>query len=239
MATPGTSDQIVRARERFALRDYHGTVLLLQEAVLGGRAFADVWNLLGLSLALIERRAEALEAFDHALQLNPRYVEAHLNRAVLLNGMGRETEAREAFAAAERLGQPDESGFPAMVANRLANTHAELAREYRDAGALDEAIAQFERALKLRPAFADVRLGMARALLERGRHADAARELDVVLAASPDLLDAMLLRGLSGYLLGDLDGADAVWRRAAERHPEEPRVEIYRAMLQRRRRAGP
>jgi hypothetical protein len=45
----------------------------------------------------------------------------------------------------------------------------------------------------------------------------------------------MLLRGLSAYLQGDLDGADDVWRRAAERHPEEPRVEIYRAMLTRRR----
>ena len=236
--TPGTTDPVGRARERFALHDYHGAVLLLQEAVLGGYAYADAFNLLGLSLALIGRQADALGAFDRALQLNPRYVEAHLNRAVLLNGMGREDEAREGFATAERLGRPDESGFPAMVANRLANAHADLAREYRGAGALDEAIAQYGRALDLRPGFADVRLALARALLERGRHAEAASHLDVVLGATPDLLDAMLLRGLSAYLQGDLDGAGAVWSRAAARHPEEPRVEIYRAMLDRRRRAG-
>ena len=235
MTLAPNADPVGRARERYALRDYHGAVLLLQEAVIGGYAYADAFNLLGLSLALIGRQDDALAAFDRALVLNPRYVEAHLNRAVLLNGMGREDEARDGFATAERLGRPDESGFPAMVANRLANAHAELAREYRDAGALDEAIAQLRRALELRPGFADVRLALSRALIERGLHAEAAGQLDIVLAAIPDMLDAVLLRGLSAYLQGDLDGADAVWTRAAGRYPEEPRLEIYRAMLRRRR----
>ena len=238
MTLAPTADPVGRARERYALRDYHGAVLLLQEAVIGGYAYADAFNLLGLALALIGRQDDALVAFDRALALNPRYVEAHLNRAVLLNGMGREDEARVGFATAERLGRPDESGFPAMVANRLANAHAELAREYRDAGSLDEAILQLERALELRPGFADVRLALARALLERGHHADAGSQLDVVLAAIPDMLDAVLLRGLAAYLQGDLDGADAVWTRAVARYPDEPRLEIYRAMLARRRRAS-
>ncbi|HVE77898.1 MAG TPA: tetratricopeptide repeat protein [Gemmatimonadaceae bacterium] len=226
---------MARARERFAVRDYHGAVLLLREAAVEGLAYADAYNLLGLSLALIGRQPEALSALDRALELNPRYIEAHLNRAVLLNDMGRSEEARTSFERAEHLGRPDESGFPAMVANRLANAHASLAGEYRAAGALDEAIAQYERALSLRPAFADIRLALARALIERGRVPDAGVALDGVLAARPDWLDAMLLRGLAAYLAGDLDGADAVWARAADRHPEEPRVEIYRAMLARRR----
>ena len=230
-------DVVARARERFAVRDYHGAVLLLREAVVEGMAYADAFNLLGLSLALVGRQAEALEAFDQALELNARYVEAHLNRAVLLTDLGRVEEARLAFGEAERLGGPDESGFPAMVANRLANAHAALAQEYRAAGALDEAITQYERALTLRPGFADIRLALARALLERGRTADAAAALDDVLRIRPDWLDAMLLRGLSAYLLGDLDAADAVWTRASERHPEEPRVEISRSMLARRRSA--
>jgi len=231
-------DLIARARERYAVRDYHGAVLLLQEALAEGFGYADAHNLLGLSMALVGRQADALGAFDRALELNPRYIEAHLNRAVLLNDLGRTEEAREAFERAERLGRPDESGFPAVVANRLANAHAGLADEYRAAGALDEAIAQYEEALRLRPGFADIRLAYARALLERGRHADAAGALDRVLGVRPDWLDAMLLRGLSAYLQGDFETADDVWRRASERHPEEPRIEIYRSMLARRRRTG-
>jgi tetratricopeptide (TPR) repeat protein len=232
------ADLIARARDRYGVRDYHGAVLLLREAVVEGVAYADAHNLLGLCLALIGRPDEALASFDAALALNPRYVEAHLNRAVLLNDSGRSDEAREAFEMAEQLGKPDETGFPVMVANRLANAHATMAAEYRAAGALDEAISQYERALELRPGYADVRLAMSRALTERGRHAEASRELDEVLRARPEWLDAMLLRGLTAYLQGDLGTADAVWSAAAARHPEEPRVEIYRSMLARRRSGG-
>lgn len=231
-------DLIARARDRFSVRDYHGAVLLLREAVVEGVAYADAHNLLGLCLALVGRADEALASFDAALALNSRYVEAHLNRAVLLNDNGRIDEARVAFETASHLGKPDETGFPVMVANRLANAHAGMAMEYRAAGALDEAIAQYERALELRPGYADIRLAMARALTERGRHGEASRELDEVLRARPEWLDAMLLRGLTAYLQGDLGTADAVWTAAAHRHPEEPRVEIYRSMLARRRTGG-
>ena len=120
-------DLVARARERFAVRDYHGAVLLLREAVVEGMAYADAQNMLGLSLALVGRQDEAITAFDAALALNARYVEAHLNRAVLLNDMGRLAEARVAFETAEHLGKPDETGFPVMVANRLANAPSSAA----------------------------------------------------------------------------------------------------------------
>lgn len=228
-------DLVARARERFGVRDYHGTVLLLQEAIVEGKGYADAHNLLGLSLALIGREDDALAAFDRAIGLNPRYIEAHLNRAVLLSDLGRAEEARHAYSTAERLDAPDETGFPAMVANRLANAHCTLGDEYRAAGALDEAIAQYERALELRPGFADIRLALARALVERGKPREAGAALEDVLQRRPDWLDALLLRGLAAYLDGDLARADAVWRSAAERHPEEPRLETYRAMLARKR----
>ena len=230
-------DLITRGRERFAVRDFHGAVLLLREAVLEGYAYPDVYNLLALSLALVERPLEALAAFDRAIALNPRYVEAHLNRAVLLSALGRDDEAQESFDSAHRLGRPDESGFPVVVANRLANVHASLGAHYRDAGALDEAIAQYARALELRPGFPDIRLSHARALLERGRLEEAAVSLDALLSANPRSLDALLLRGLSAYLQEDLETAGSFWTRAAEAHPAEPRIGIYLSMLARRRMA--
>ena len=232
---PVGADSVSLARERFALRDYHGTVLLLREAVANGHDFPDIRHLLGLALSMLDRREEALAEFDAALGRNPRYLEAHLNRAVLLASLGRETEAQTAFAHAGDLARTDASGFPAAVGNRLANAHFELGHEYRQAGALEEAEAQYRRALALRPGFPDVRIALARALLERGAHRDAVAELDAVLRPRPDLLDAVLLRGLAAYLMGDLDEAQATWDRAGAIAPEDPRVETYRAMLSRRR----
>jgi tetratricopeptide (TPR) repeat protein len=227
-------DLLTLARERFAVRDYHGALMFLTALVDEGSAFADAHNLLGLSLAMLDRPDQALAAFEQAVALNPGYVEAHLNRSVLLNQLGREDEATESMVRAGELGAADHTGFPAVVANKLANAHAALGRDYQAAGANAEAVAQFRRALELRPRFSDIRLALGRALLDEGDHAAAGAELDEVLRQRPNWLDAMLLRGLAAYVAGDLERASQVWEEASSRHPEEPRLEIYRSMLARR-----
>jgi len=228
------SDVLAHARERFAARDYHGVVFLLGDGDEVGASYPDALNLLGLSFALLGRRDEALSAFGRALDRNPRYIEALLNRAVVLGECGRVEEAQADFAQAEALGRPDATGFPVVVANRLANSHAALGDEYRAAGALADAISQYRRALELRPGYADIRLALGRALLEQRDYAAAAEELDAAARLRDGWLDALLLRGLAAYLQGDLAAARTIWERASERHPEEPRLEIYRAMLDRR-----
>jgi hypothetical protein len=55
-----TERVLTRARERFAVQDYYGTIHLLEEIVGGGRAFADVHHLLGVSLSLLGQRERAL-----------------------------------------------------------------------------------------------------------------------------------------------------------------------------------
>lgn len=228
------SDLLAVARERFEARDYRGAALLLSSAIESGQGYADAHHLLGLCYAMTEWRDEALAAFDAAIRLNPRYVEAHLNRSIVLSDLGRAREAEESLAKAHELGQPDSTGFPAVIANRLANMHAELGRAYREAGAAEKAIAEFREALTLRPAFADLRLDLARTLLEVGSHADAIDELEILLRSTPHWVEAMLLRGLAAYLAGDYSGAKAVWDDASKRHPDEPRLETYRSMLARK-----
>ena len=227
-------DLLTVARERFAARDYRGAALLLASAIESGQAYADVHHLLGICYAMVEWREEALRSFDAAIELNPRYVEAHLNRAIVLSDLGRPSEAEAALSEAHELGRPDASGFPSMVANRLANMHAELGRAYKAAGALHAAVGQFRHALELRGGFADLRLELARTLIDAGELEQAGEQLDTILQSRPDWLEAMLLRGLSAYLAGDLSQAKSVWERASERHPEEPRLETYRSMLTRR-----
>lgn len=228
------SDLLAVARERFDARDYRGAALLLSSAIESGQGYADAHHLLGLCYAMTEWRDEALAAFDAAIRLNPRYVEAHLNRSIVLSDLGRAQEAEEALSKAHELGRPDATGFPTVIANRLANMHAELGRAYREAGAAEKAIGQFREALTLRPAFSDLRLDLARTLLEVGSHDKAIDELEIILQSSPEWVEAMLLRGLAAYLAGDYSGAKAVWEGASERHPEDPRLETYRSMLARK-----
>lgn len=233
-ALAAESDLLIVGRERFAARDYRGAALMFASAIASGHGYADAHHMLGLCHAMLESREAALESFDQALRLNPRYVEAHLNRSIVLGDVGRGPEAAAALLQAHELGRADDTGYPAVVANTLANMHADLGRAYREAGGMQEAAEQYRRALAIRPGFADLRLDLARTLLDAGDPGGAARELDEILRERPDWLDAMLLRGLAAYLAEDLEQAKSVWDRARERHPEEPRLDTYRSMLARR-----
>ena len=224
---------INQARERFALQDYYGAIHLLEEIVESGRSFADCYHLLGLCFALLGQPQRALEHFGRALELNPRYIEAHIHRGVLLNDLGRTEEATEAFrqAAAHNLPQP--TGFPAHVAANLANQHALLAAAYAESGAMTQAIEEYRRAVELGPNFADLRYKLARALLEAGEVLAAREELERVVRDRPNFLDALASLGLARYLSGDAVGAQTIWRECLLARPKNARVEAYLAMLER------
>jgi tetratricopeptide (TPR) repeat protein len=224
---------INQARERFALQDYYGAIHLLEHVVNGGKQFADAHHLLGLSFALLGQAQRALAHFERALELNPRYIEAHIHRGILLNDMGRTEEATEAFRTAASHNVRHSSGFPSHVAANLANHHALLATAYAESGAIEQAIEQFYRAVELGPGFADIRYRLARTLLESGDALAAREELERVVQDRPNFLDALASLGLARYLSGDVAGAEQVWRECLLERPKNARVEAYLAMLER------
>jgi tetratricopeptide (TPR) repeat protein len=227
-------DRIVeRAKERIDAGDPYGAVHLLREVTASGRAFADAHHLLGLAYSMVGQKEEALAEFDRALGLNPKYVDAHLNRAVTLNELGRYDEAVAAFAAAQRLGGVDHTGFPAPEASRLANLHAQLAEAYVEAGGIREAIEQYAKAAQLRPEFLDLRYRLARLRLEVGDVELARRELEVILEERPGFFDARAAFGMACYLQGDTAVARAAWQQCRGERPDEPRITAYLALLDR------
>src|SRR6267142_547923 len=201
---------VEQASERFQLQDYYGAIHLLEEVIATGRAFADAHHLLGLSYSLAGQPDKALEQLDRALALNPNYVEALIHRALVLNELGREVEADAVLRRARQVGSERRAGFHGHIAAKLANQHAALGEAYLEAGGLNEAIAQYEAALALGPAFHDLRYKLGRLLLE-----------------------AAAMLGMACYLAGDGLAARAVWEELRARRPEDPRVEAYLALLSR------
>ncbi|MEO8029344.1 MAG: tetratricopeptide repeat protein [Gemmatimonadota bacterium] len=224
---------IDQARERFALQDYYGAIHLLEEVKQAGRPFADVEHLLGLSQALLGRPELALGHFEEALRLNPRYIEAHIHRGLMLTELGRTEEGEEAFRLASVCNMPVEGGLPPHIVAQLANRHAELAEAYAEVGHLAEAIEQYRRATELAPTFADLRYRMARLMLEEGRTLAAREELEKVVADRPNFVDAIAALGLAHYLSGDAAGAGALWKDCLSDRPSNARIEAYLGMLER------
>jgi len=225
--------QVARAKDRLDAGDAYGAIHLLREVVAGGRVFADAHHLLGLAYSLVGQPEQALAEFDRALELNPRYVDAHLNRAVTLNDLGRYDDATAAFAAAQGLGAVDHTGISAPAASQLANMHAELGEAYIEAGGVPQAIAQFEAASALRPEFLDLRYRLARLRLGTGDAAGARRDLEAILSARPGYQAARAALGMACYLLADREGARAAWAACRERDPDDPRIAAYLSLLER------
>jgi len=220
-----------QARERFANQDYYGAAHLLEEIVSSGRAFADVHHLLGLSLSLLGQGERALEEFDRALALNPRYIEAHIHRGIALTELGRSDEAEISFRQAATHDGPTSTGFSRHVASQLANLHAGLGDAYAEAGTLPEAVVQYTRAVELGPDFHDMRYRLARLLLEGGNALEAREHLARIVAANPEFVDARAALGLARYLSGDPDGARAEWAMVLQRRPGHARATAYLSML--------
>ncbi|HEX4632626.1 MAG TPA: tetratricopeptide repeat protein [Gemmatimonadales bacterium] len=222
-----------QARERFQLGDYYGTIHLIEDVVATGRAFADAHHLLGLSYSLVGQYEKALEELDEALELNPRYVEALVHKALVLNQLGREDDADAALRRAGQLGSDTQRGFAGHVAAKLANHHAGLGDAYVEAGGLGEGILQYQAALALGPGFHDLRYKLGRLLLEAGRVLEAREQFEVIVRDRPNFLDASAMLGLACYLSGDGLTARRVWEDLRDRRPEDPRVEAYLGMLDR------
>lgn len=216
----------------YARRDY-ATALRSFRAILAERPwFADIRNYAGLCLSFLGQTEEALEQLDLALEVNPSYVEAHINRALLLQELGRYEEARESVERAASY-ERGPGGLPAAAAAQLANAHADIGDMYADADLLEEAAAQYRVALHLRPGFLDIRNKLGTTLLGLGRIDAAAVEFDMVLESNPRFTAARLNLGLVWYRQGRIDEAAAAWQICEEQEPGHPQARAYLAMVKR------
>ena len=218
-------------REAFERREYKAALALFRSILDEHPNFADIRHFAGLCESFLGNPDNALIQFDYALAANPAYVEAHINRALTLNELGRFTEAREAFERAAHFEQDVAGEFPAAVTARLANSHAQLGDLYHEAGSPVKAAEQFRLALELRPRFHDIRNKLAQALLEMGETDTAASELRAALEANPRFLAARINLGLAYYRLGHGDRARREWELSAAQDADNAQVRAYLAML--------
>jgi tetratricopeptide (TPR) repeat protein len=224
---------IERGRQSYERRDYVAALTDFREVLNVQPGFADVRHLAGLCLSFLGQTEAALEEFDRALAVNDEYVEAHINRALILNELGRFDEARAAFERAGYYEYAVSGRFPAAITARLANKHAEVGDLYQEAGAPMEAAAQYRRALEVRPKFHDIRNKLAQSLLLLGDLDGAVDELKAALEGNARYVPARLNLGLAYFRLGRRPDAAHQWNLCREIEPNNPQVRAYLAMLER------
>ncbi len=223
---------IQRAREAFDRRDYVAALSDLREVVDNHPHFADVRHLMGLCFSFLGQPDAALEQFDIALEENDAYIEAHLNRAITLNELGRYDEAKDAFERAGECENQAGGKFSSSESARIANGHAATADLYVAAGAPAEAAEELRKALELRPHFHDLRNRLGEALMQAGELEASKAEFEEALEGNGRFLRARLNLGLVCLRLDERDAAREHWEEARSQDPNSPQVRAYLRLLE-------
>ncbi len=182
--------------------------------------YPDLWFRRARLLLALQRRAEARQALDRALALNPRYAAARLERVLLDAAEGFIGEALESLRA---LGTETAVAEPGLFQEGMES----LARaEWEEAGVL------LQRALALDAASDGGPLERAHALLESGDAAGAIEVLQGALADHAVWPDLHYLLGSAELERGQFDDALGSLAHALELHPDfhAARLQFARAL---------
>src|SRR5690606_6157491 len=159
-------------------------------------------NMLGVIWHAQGRFAEAEEAFERALSINPAYTEAALNLSVTYNDRGKYHKAREVYGTVVEQSIAGKRSLDAYASGKLANMHADLGDASCGLSMANEAVREFQRARDLCPTFVDLRNRLGNVLREMGDAHAAAAEYETVKQQRPDYLPARMALGLALYAQG-------------------------------------
>jgi tetratricopeptide (TPR) repeat protein len=204
-ANPPADKKTVSEQQRLALlfsdantalekKDYRLAAELFEKYISAQPGDAAAHVQLGYAYVRMARNEDARKAFERAIELEPKLVQAHWNLGLLLL----DSEPKSAIGPLLKatLLDPKKSGY-----------HAILASAYQRIGNPEAAMHHFRAALELDPADSESRARLARLLLGTGKVKEAEAEFREVLRARAN--DAYAKLGLSESLIAQKRFAEA------------------------------
>jgi tetratricopeptide (TPR) repeat protein len=193
-------------------------------------------NELGLIYAGRGEYDLAMRHYDRAIVLRDDDADVHVNRGTCLARAGRDAEALADFSRAIELNAPrlarrEEAGgsIPPNLAGRYAAAYNDRGIVLRRMGRIDEALADFSRALKIRPGYVEAVQGRAATYIEAGRFGEAVDEASRAIAGGADEAALYDVRGVAYYREGLYGKAEEDFARAVRLAPGD---ESYRRHLE-------
>ena len=225
------ADDIKKALQQatgaFEAGNYEEAERLLLQIVSQIPTYANVHNMLGFIAGQRNAPEESVALFRRALHLNPNYTEARLNLVLTLTEMGLYDQAAEEASRLE-VQEPTESQRLSLgVRGKLANAHADLGKKYHELGLYVEAIAEFDKALRLCPTFPDIHNRRAVSCRKLGQYAESRASLLRALELKPNYAEAHVNLGVLHQKMGNVPEAVKSWEQALQIDPKQRLARIY------------
>jgi len=222
-----------QGNELYDAKEYEKAGRVFQELLAINPRFADIQNKLGIIYNQTNRLELAAQAFEKALDLNAGYTEASLNLAITYSDLGMYEKARQVFESASHFAEQSEdktsatSGIDPYVKGKLAAEHLRIGNMYYGLRLLDDAINEYQKALRLSPNFADIITQLGIALHDKGRYDEAIKEFNRAKISNPRYIPARLHLGITYYSQGFFGLAEEEWQEALVFDPDNTAVRTY------------
>lgn len=193
-----------------------------------------LWVLKGRILRHMERNAEAVECFNRALSLDPRYGPAHDILIATLKGAGRFEEA--ALAESQR-SLSKSPGLDRRISDLIGELRGVTGEPKTEVLAAKAAPAREERKAPVRPAVTvspEVSVDSARQALRAKQYDLAIQRATRLLGEKPDARDAVLVMIEAMISKGDLREVAPYVHAFYERNREDPMAWYWRGVLARK-----
>lgn len=234
------------------LRYWQNSVTLFTHAIQVTDENATPHNNLGGALTAQGKYDEAIEQFDLALKLRPKWEMAQNNLGIALLDQGKLQDAITSFQAAitikpdygeahinlgialARQGKLDEAIVQyrkALEISPSAEAHNRLGGALERQGKTEAAAQHYATALVINPGFAEAQVNLASIFIAQGKFGPAKEHLLAAVKSNPDLAAAHNNLGNSLAGLGDLDQAAAEYLRTLKLQPDNPQAHLNLANL--------
>lgn len=210
---------VQRATTAFQSGEYEDAEQLCLEVVQRTPLYANIYNMLGFIYSQRNSSEKAIELFRRALSINPNYTEAQLNLAITLADIGAYGPALREFGLAKAREGDAPAPLSSLIRSKLANAHGDLGKIYFDLGMLEEAAAEYRKALTLGPTYADIHNRLGVCYREKGEHEKALQAMTRALEINPRYVEAYVNIGILLRRMGQEDQAVAAWEKALALDP--------------------
>jgi len=219
---------------------FPAAIELISRAIQVDPAQAPFYANLGEALRLAGRPAEAAQAYQQALAINPGNSTLHMLLGSILHELGRHAESLASLEQARRLAPQDprvisklgmvlehlqrfaeaESCFRRVVElEDSAEARFRLASALQSQGRADEAIGEYEAAIRHEPAHVEAHNNLGTIRHGRGELDAAERHFNACLTANPQFAPAVMNQGLVRQSQQRDNEAAELYRHAAELDP--------------------
>lgn len=216
------------AKELFEKQSLKKSFLILEEVIALNPENSDAYFYMGNIFHIQGQLGKAIKAFNKVIELDPNHTDASISLSVIYNDIGKYEEAQKIFEKAnENVKNKDLGVQDPHINKKFSLKHFEIAEMYFSYNRYEEALFEYNKAIKLDPENLDIRVKIAKVYSKKGYFSKAFEELRSLKSEHPSYIPARIALGLLHYGKGNAIEAQSEWQGALLKDPGNSELQMY------------